>query len=210
MFGDGPLTLREFAMREPLPLAKVHDAILDFLRNRDDAVLFGAQAVNAYVDQPRMTQDVDILSMRAKAFAEELRAHVAETFTMAARVREVGGGQGFRIYQLREPKNRHLADVRQIATFPPTQLVAEVRVPVPEELIAQKVISLSMRWAQPKGDTDRRDLKVLLLSYPHLKSAAGPVQERLTASRADEAALAQWRQLVASRIDAEDADDAGY
>ena len=65
MFGDDSLTLREFAMREPLPLATIHDAILDFLRNRDDAVLFGAQAVNAYVDEPRMTQDVDIHSTRA-------------------------------------------------------------------------------------------------------------------------------------------------
>ena len=34
---------------------------------RDDAAVFGAQAVNAYVDQPRMTQDVDILSPRAAA-----------------------------------------------------------------------------------------------------------------------------------------------
>jgi hypothetical protein len=58
MFGDGSLTLREFAMKEPLPRAKVHDAVLEFLRNRDDAALFSAQAVNAYVDEPRMTQGV--------------------------------------------------------------------------------------------------------------------------------------------------------
>jgi len=211
MFGDGPLTLREFAMREPLPLAQVHDLILNFLRNRDDAVLFGAQAVNAYVDEPRMTQDVDILSTRAKALAEELRAHLAATFKIAVRIREVAGGEGFRIYQLREPKNRHLADVRQIEAFPPTQLVAEVRVPTPEELIAQKVVSLSTRSAQPKGDTDRRDLKVLLLTYPHLKTEAGLVQERLRARGADEAALAQWRQLAALRIEPEsDADAGGY
>src|SRR5438105_2026132 len=133
MFGDGSLTLREFAMGEPLPLAKVHDAILDFLRNRDDAVLFGAQAVNAYVEEPRMTQDVDILSTRGRAFAEELRAHLARTFTIAARIREVAGGKGFRIYQLREPKNRHLADVRPVIAFPPTQLVSNVRVPTPED-----------------------------------------------------------------------------
>src|ERR1019366_8507587 len=49
MFGDGSLTLREFAMGEPLPLARIRDTILEFLRNREDAVLFGAQAVNAYV-----------------------------------------------------------------------------------------------------------------------------------------------------------------
>jgi hypothetical protein len=65
MFGAGSLTFREFAMKEPLPLATIHDAVIDFLRNRDDAVLFGAQAVNAYVDEPRMTQDVDVLSTRA-------------------------------------------------------------------------------------------------------------------------------------------------
>jgi hypothetical protein len=47
MLGDGALTLREFAMKVPLPLATIHDAVLNFLRNRDDAVLFGAQAVNA-------------------------------------------------------------------------------------------------------------------------------------------------------------------
>src|SRR5215212_5815071 len=141
MFGDGPLTLREFAMREPLPLAKVHDLILPFLRHRDDAVLFGAQAVNAYVDEPRMTQDVDILSTRAREFAEELRAHLAAKFTIAARVREVAGGQGFRVYQLRQPKNRHLADVRLTAALPPTQLIAQIRVPTPEELIAQKIVS---------------------------------------------------------------------
>src|SRR6266480_3769401 len=134
MFGDGSLTLREFAMKEPLPLATIQEAVPDFLRNRDDAVLFGAQAVNAYVDEPRMTQDVDIMSTRAREFAEELRAHLAKTFTIATRVCEVAKGDGFRIYQLREPKNRHLADVRQTTTFPPTRLIAQVRVPTPEDL----------------------------------------------------------------------------
>ena len=66
MFGDGSLTFREFAMREPLPLATIHDAVLEFLRGRDDAVLFGAQAVNAYVEKARMTEDVVIMSPRAK------------------------------------------------------------------------------------------------------------------------------------------------
>ena len=42
MFGDGSLTFREFIMREPLPLATIHDAVLEFLRGRTDAVLFGA------------------------------------------------------------------------------------------------------------------------------------------------------------------------
>jgi hypothetical protein len=207
MFGDGALTLREFAMKEPLPLAKVHEAVLEFLRNRDDAVLFGAQAVNAYVDEPRMTQDVDILSPRASALAEEIRAHLAKQFTIAVRVREVAGGRGFRIFQLREPKNRHLVDVRQTGELPPSRLIAEVRVPTPEELIAQKVISLSMRSAQPKGDTDRRDLKMLLLVFPHLKVEQGAVGQRLAAAGANAAALAEWVRLVNTPIESEDESD---
>jgi hypothetical protein len=37
VFGDGALSFQEFAMREPLPLATIHDAVLDFLKGRDDA-----------------------------------------------------------------------------------------------------------------------------------------------------------------------------
>src|SRR5437667_12426786 len=98
MFGDGSLTFREFAMREPHPLAIIHDAVLEFLRGRKDAVLYGAQAVNAYVAESRMTQDVDIASPRAAELAEELRAFLRERFRIAARVREAKGGIGYRIY----------------------------------------------------------------------------------------------------------------
>jgi len=203
MFGDGAQTFREFAMREPLPLAKIHDAVMDFLRNRDDAVLFGAQAVNAYVDEPRMTQDVDVLSTRAAGLAEEIRAHLARQFTIAIRVREVASGRGFRVFQLREPKNRHLVDVRQVTELPPNQLVAEVRIPTPEELIAQKVISFTARKGQPKSGTDWRDLTLLLLTHPHLKASTGPVLDRLTASRSSADVIAQWESLVATEIQPE-------
>jgi hypothetical protein len=208
MFGDGSLTFREFATKEPLPLATIHDAVIDFLRNRDDAVLFGAQAVNAYVDEPRMTQDVDVLSTRASELAEEIRSHLARTFTIAAHVGEVAAGRGFRVFQLRQPKNRYLVDVRQVTDFPPTQIISEMRVPTPEELIAQKIISLSTRSAQPKGDTDRRDLKLLLLAYPHLKTSSSLVRDRLTASSAGQDALAEWEAMVAMDIQPEsDADE---
>ena len=85
-------------MREALPLSKIQEAVLEFLQGRDDVALFGAQAVNAYVSEPRMTQDVDLLSVRAKDLSEELRAHLSEKFHIAVRVREVGEGRGFRIY----------------------------------------------------------------------------------------------------------------
>ena len=70
-------------MGEPLPLATIHDAVLDFLRGRDDAAFFSAQAVNAHVDEPRMTQDVDILSPRARELADDLKVHLHERFQIA-------------------------------------------------------------------------------------------------------------------------------
>jgi hypothetical protein len=174
MLGDGALSLQEYVIRDPLPLATIHDAMLEFLRDRDDVALFGAQAVNAYVAESRMTQELDILSVTAGELAEELRAYLAEKFRIATRVRTIGGGKGFRVYQVREKCNRHLADVRQVAVLPPTRIFGGVRVPVPEDLIAQKVISFALRAAQPKGDTDRRDLKVLLLAHPALKTDTAP------------------------------------
>src|SRR5829696_3624739 len=80
MFGDGALTFREFATDEPLPLATIHAKVLDFLKARTDVVLYDAQAVNAYVDQPRMAQDVDLVSSRAAELSEEIRAHLNGKF----------------------------------------------------------------------------------------------------------------------------------
>ena len=136
MFGDGPLTFQEFAMREPLPLATIHDAVLEFLRGRDDAVLYGAQAVNAYVEEPRMTQDVDIASTQAVELAGELRRYLNQRFHIAVRVRAAGEGIGYRIYQVRKPRNRHLVDVRPVEILPPAKRVKKVLVAVPPELIA--------------------------------------------------------------------------
>lgn len=187
-------------MRERLPLAAIQEEILEFLRNRSDAVLFGAQAINAYVDEPRMTQDVDILSTRAADLAEELRERLAAKFHIAVRVRAVAQGQGFRVYQLREPKNRHLADVRQIDPLPPANAIAEVLVPTPEALIAQKIIALAAREGQPKADTDRRDIKMLLLARPDLKQIDGPVRDALQTLNADGRATAAWHALAESEI----------
>src|SRR5690242_21539942 len=102
MLNAGTLTFEEFAMREPLPLATIHNAVLEFLRGRDDAVLFGAQAVNAYVSEPRMTQDIDLVSSRAAELAQELCDHLGQQFRIAVRVRQVGKGQGYRLYQVQK------------------------------------------------------------------------------------------------------------
>ena len=135
---------------------------------------------------------------------------LAEKFHIAVRVREVAGGKGFRIFQLRQPKNRHLADIRQIDLLPPTQKIADIQIPTPEELIAQKVLSLASRAGQPKADTDRRDLKVLLLAYPNLKRNAGAVMDRLLSHQAGNDALDVWKELVEIDIQKESADEGDW
>ncbi len=207
MFGDGALTFREFAMREQLPLATIHDAVLEFLRDRDDAVLYGAQAVNAYVEEPRMTQDVDVASTRAEEWAEELRAFLNERFHIAVRVRTVREGIGYRVYQVRKPRNRHLVDVRPVETLPPAKRVKKVLVVTPPELIANKVTSMTGRAHKPKGIIDKADLYRLLLAFPELKTQEGPVAERLRANGVAEEVLTAWKELVAEDIQPEDEDE---
>ncbi len=183
-------------MREPLPLATIHDAVLAFLRGRTDAVLFGAQAVNAYVDESRMTQDVDLLSLRALDLAGEIREFLQNRFHVAIRVREVADGKGFRVYQAAMPKNRQLVDVRAVAVLPPFNAIDNVLVAAPAELIAQKVIAAFGRKGQPKSFTDQRDLAILLLRFPELKSHTGPVHDRLIVSAASAGAMALWADLA--------------
>jgi hypothetical protein len=209
MFGDGALTFREFAMREPLPLAVIHDAVLAFLRGRDDAALYGAQAVNAYVQEPRMTQDVDILSPRAAELADEIRQHLNEKFQIAVRVRKVREGIGYRLYQRRQPQNRHLVDVRQVPTLPPTERVDEVLVLTPPGLIAAKVVSMVNRPKTAKGLIDQADLRRLLLTFPELKTERGPVRDSLEAAGAPPESLAAWDEVVGQEILPED-DDEGF
>ena len=207
MFGDGSLTFREFVMREPHPLAVIHDAVLEFLRGRKDVVLYGAHAVNAYVTEPRMTQDVDLASMRAAELVEELRTFLHQRFHIAVRAREVRGGIGYRIYQVRKPENRHLIDVRPVAALPPAQRVKKVLVVTPPELIANKVASMVGRGHKAKGIQDKADLYRLLLAFPELKKEEGPVAERLRAAEAGEDVMAAWRELVAQDIQAEEDDE---
>jgi hypothetical protein len=206
MLGDGALTFREFTVREPHPLAEIHAAVLEVLRGRTDVALFGAQAVNAYVDEARMTQDVDVLSPRAAELAQELRDHLSARFHIAVRVRELGERAGYRLYQVRKPKNRHLVDIRPVSTLPPTQRVAGVLVVAPAELIASKVIAFQGRRGRPKSGTDWRDLAMLFLTFPELKQEMGPVRDRLAAAGADAAVLETWSRLAAEEILPEDED----
>lgn len=204
MFNADVLTFREFVMAETVPLSSIHQAVLEFLRDRDDAVLFGAQAVNAYVDEPRMTQDVDLLSPRAAALAAELQEYLHDRFHIAVRVRQVAGGRGHRLFQTQKSDNRHLVHIREVETLPQTQRIEQILVLTPEELIASKVISYCQRRGQPKSGTDWRDLALLLLAFPALKRESGPVADRLQTAGADPAVMDAWRELVAQTIVDED------
>jgi len=207
MFDAGTITFQEFAMSEPLPLASIQNAVLEFLRDRDDGVVFGAQAVNAYVSEPRMTQDVDVLSTRAKALSEELREHLSKLFHIAVRVRKIGEGRGYRLFQIQKSGNRHLVDVRPVDALPSTQRVAGVLVMAPAELVASKVISYHRRKGQPKSFTDRRDIAVLLLQFPELKLSSGPVADALGKAGVKPEILATWHEVAAQEIKPPDADD---
>lgn len=189
------LTFQEFARHEPLPLSKIQGAILEFLQGREDAVLFGAQAVNAYVSEPRATQDVDIMSTRAIEFAEELRDYLSQMFHIAVRVREIKD-KGLRLYQVRKEGNRHLVDVRNESKFPESQVVEQIRVLTPPELIASKAISYISRHGQAKSWTDRRDLTVLLQRFPELRESDGDVGLLLKKAEANKQVIAFWQELV--------------
>jgi hypothetical protein len=207
MLVDAGLTFHEIVTNDPLPKGTIEQAIVDFLTGREDAAIFGDMAVNAYVDERRMTEDVDIVSPRARVLADELRQRLNEQFHIAVRVREIGGETGFRIYQIAKPKNRHLAAVRAVESLPPSDRIAGVSIVTPPEVIVGKVFSCARRKGKPKSFTDRRDLAHMLLRYPELKVEQGVVRQRLEERGAGEDVLQFWQQLVAEEIIAEDDDD---
>jgi hypothetical protein len=207
MLNAGVLTFKEFAVSEPLPLATIHEAVLDFLRGRDDAVVFGATAVNAYVAEPRITQEIDLMSTRAAELVRELSEHLSERFHIAVRVRVVGEGKGYRVFQIQKSGNRHLVDVRPVTALPASQRIADILVISPTELIARKVVSYYSRRGKPKAFSDMRDLAMLLLAFPDLKNELGPVDEALKSLSAREEVMNAWRDLVAQEISQPNDDD---
>jgi hypothetical protein len=201
------LTFQEFVMQEPIPLATLQRAVLKFLRDRNDAVVFGAQAVNAYVGEPRMTQNIDLLSIRAQALADELRQDLSQAFHIALCIREVGEGKGYRLSQLQKSGNRHLVDLRPVDRLPSAQRIEGILVIAPTELLASKVIAYHQRRGKPKSGTDWRDIAMLLINFPELKYSPGPVDECLQAAGADAAIFAVWQEFVSQDLQLPDEDD---
>jgi hypothetical protein len=146
------------------------------------------------------------MSTRARELAEELREHLSERFHIAIRVREIKD-KGFRIYQTRKEGNRHLVDVRILSDLPENQSIEGIAVMTPVELIASKVISFISRYGKDKSWTDRRDLAVLLRSFPELKEADGSVSALLLKRNVDEKTLSFWRELAEQEFVPENEDD---
>ncbi|MGB3692982.1 MAG: nucleotidyl transferase AbiEii/AbiGii toxin family protein, partial [Spirulinaceae cyanobacterium] len=203
----GALSFQEFMNRESLSIATLHGAIFEFLRDRQDVVVFGAQAVNAYTGEPRMTQDIDIMALRGADLAEELRTYLSDRFYIAMRVRVIKGGLGYRLYQVQKKGNRHLVDIRQVETLPENRPFEGVLVMAPESLVVSKVIAYYQRRGKPKAGTDWRDLALLLLAFPELKVESGVVMASLRAAGVEEAVISLWREIVATPIETDDEDE---
>lgn len=193
--------------REALPLATIQAALFEFLRNRPDIVIFGAQAVNAYGGEPRMTQDIDLLSTQAAQVAAEIQDYLREQFYIAVRVREVKNKLGYRVYQVQQGGNRHLVDIRQVEQLPESRNLEGLQVIAPVELVVSKVVAYDQRRGKPKAGTDWRDLAVLLLRFPELKMREGAVELRLLEQGASEGAISLWQELVALALEPEDDED---
>jgi hypothetical protein len=208
LLADAPLTFREFAMQEPLPLATIFRSIFEFLTKGSDLVLFGAHAVNAYCEPERMTQDVDLLALDAEAAAEALRAHLFAAFHVAIRIREVSKHDAYRVYQVRDPKNRHLVDVRQVNALPPFRIQEGIQVVAPETLAAFKLLALHSRANKPKGGTDLVDLRRLLLAQPQLAADEGilTVSAIIAELGGSPAVLDRWRELATTPQEPDDDD----
>jgi hypothetical protein len=104
------------------------------------------------------------------------------------------------LFQIQKSGNRHLVDLRPVDALPSAKRVADVLVLSPPELIARKVISYHKRRGQPKSGTDWRDLAMLLLTFPELKTKTGLVNDVMLSLSASDEQIDAWRALVAQEI----------
>lgn len=94
--------------------------------------------------------------------------------------------------------------------MPDTQLIEDLRVMSPVELIVSKVLSYESRRGKPKSGTDWRDLGMLLNRFPDLKSVKGKISARLSERGASEFAMIFWKQLAEQDFSVEEDDDLSF
>jgi hypothetical protein len=154
-----------------------------------------------------MTQDINLLALEAESLAAAIQVYLSETFYIAVRVRSVKDSLGYRVYQIQRSGNRHLLDIRQVDQLPPSQTIEGILVMAPVALIASKVIAYQQRRGKPKAGTDWRDLAMLLLQFPELKTSSGLVLDRLQQVNASQAVIDLWQEIVNTPIEPETEDD---
>ena len=147
------------------------------------------------------------MSTRAAELVRELSEYLGERFRIAMCVRVIGVNKGYRLFQTQETASRHLVDVRPVKSLPNSQTVEDIHVLTPPELIASKVSSYHSRQGQPKGFSDMRDLAMLFLTFPELKTESGAVSAALKTLGATAEEMNTWRELVAQEIRPSNDDD---
>jgi hypothetical protein len=119
-------------------------------------------------------------------------------------VREVAGGKGLRVYQVRKEGNRHLVDVREVTKLPESETIDNLEVLSPLHLIVSKVVSYHSRRGNPKSGTDWRDIGELILRFPELK---GSVASELGKLEGSDEFLQTWNSISQFDFEAPDEDD---
>jgi hypothetical protein len=199
MLLDAPLTLMEYAMNEKVSLAEIFRLVFTILSERNDVTVYGSQALNVYVQPPRMTEDIDVFSLDAAGLAETLREAINRTFHIAIRIRRSADGKGLRLYQTSKENRRHLVDVRPTSELPPTVHMNGIAVVIPAVLAAMKTIASVERHDLLAREQDVLDLRRLLVAIPDLRTDPD-VNEHLRNLGASPTALARWEELRTSPI----------
>ncbi len=116
-------------------------------------------------------------------------------------------GRGYRLFQVQKTGTRHLVDIRPVDRLPLAQRIAEIWVMMPTELIASKVIAYHRRRGQPKAGTDWRDIAMLLITFPDLKSDPSQVAACLRTAGADATILQICQDFATQTLQLADAED---
>ena len=94
--------------------------------------------------------------------------------------------------------------MRLVSEFPTTQIIEEIQVLSPVELIAAKVMADHARRGRPEAGTDWPDIAMLLLEFPALKAE---VTQTLQSKNVDNAVLETWVEIENQEFTSENPDD---
>jgi len=163
---DAPLTFREFMSHEEVPLASIFREALELLATRQDAVLFGAQAVNAYAD-PVVSIDLDlVMAVDQRGRAEGL---LRQAFTVEHFPPSLNGslpGSRLRVQVQTDPRYAPFVERAELRD------VMDLRLPVAriEDVLQGKIWAvMDPERRASKRQKDLADIARLLEARPALR-----------------------------------------